>query len=350
MLLIGPVTIGKRCFVGTRSILRENTVMEDDSALEDLSLLPRGGKIPQRRNLARLARRLPVARRKLPRRNRCRKMAAFSIGMLHAVGLLIFPLLVVSAILPGIIAMNELNYADDYYWYLFLSPFVGLSFVVLLALEIIVVKWLLLGRVKPGRHPLHSLFYFRKWFVDQTMNLSLDILGPLYASVYLPPWYRMLGAKLGKGVELSTASFISPDLLSVDEEGFVADAVSLGATRVRDGFVTVAGNHIGRRSFIGNSAVLPSGHGDWRELPHRLPLRSARRRRRRHARRHFLVGFARHFPAATPAERRVWRGANLQAVAKTPRAARPHRTRPRHSAILVFRRADKPAVFRDGPD
>jgi non-ribosomal peptide synthetase-like protein len=89
--------------------------------------------------------------------------------------------------------------------------------------------------------------------------LSLDVLGPLYASVYLPPWYRMLGAKLGKGVEVSTASFISPDLLSIAEEGFVADAVSLGATRVRNGFVTVAGNHIGKRSFIGNSAVLPPG-------------------------------------------------------------------------------------------
>jgi non-ribosomal peptide synthetase-like protein len=259
MLLIGPVTIGKRCFVGTRSILRENTVMEDDSALEDLSSLPSGRRIPQgetwRGSPARNSGLTPKASPAQP----VAKWRHFLVGMLHAAGLLIFPLLVVSAILPGIIAMNELNYADDYYWYLFLSPFVGLSFVVLLALEIVVVKWLLLGRVKPGSHPLHSLFYFRKWFADQTFRLSLDILGPLYASVYLPPWYRMLGAKLGKGVELSTASFISPDLLSVAEDGFVADAVSLGATRVRDGFVTVAGNHIGRRSFIGNSAVLPPG-------------------------------------------------------------------------------------------
>ena len=259
MLIIGPVTIGKRCFVGTRSILRENTVMEDDAALEDLSLLPRGEKIPCGETWlgspARPSGRAPQTSPAQP----LAKWRHFAVGMLHAAGLLIFPLLVVSAILPGIIAMNELNYADDYYWYLLLSPFVGLSFVVLLALEIVVVKWLLLGRVKPGRHPLHSVFYFRKWFVDQTFRLSLDILGPLYASLYLPPWYRMLGAKLGKGVELSTASFISPDLLSVAEEGFVADAVSLGATRVRDGFVTVAGNHIGRRSFIGNSAVLPPG-------------------------------------------------------------------------------------------
>jgi non-ribosomal peptide synthetase-like protein len=89
------------------------------------------------------------------------------------------------------------------------------------------------------------------------MDLSLDILGPLYASVYLTPWYKLLGAKLGRGAEVSTASFISPDLLSVGEESFIADSVSLGAPRVRDGLVTIGHNRIGRRSFIGNSAMLP---------------------------------------------------------------------------------------------
>lgn len=259
MLIIGPVTIGRRCFVGTRAILGENTVMEDGAALEDLSLLPRGTNIPEgeiwlgspAKPSGRSAKTFPTERPTGWRR--------FTLGILHAAGVLMFPLLVVAAILPGIIAMNELNYADDYYWYLFLSPLVGFSFVVLLALEITALKWLLLGRVKAGRYPLHSFFYLRKWFVDQTLHLSLDVLGPLYASLYLPPWYRLLGAKLGKDVEVSTASFISPDLLSVAEEGFIADAVSLGAERVRDGFVTVAGNHIGKRSFIGNSAVLPPG-------------------------------------------------------------------------------------------
>jgi amino acid adenylation domain-containing protein len=183
----------------------------------------------------------------------------FLFGILHGIGLLIFPVLVVAALFPGIVVMNELNYLDPYYWYLLLAPLVGLSFVVLLALEIAVVKWVLLGRVKPGRHALHSFYYLRKWFADQTLDLSLDTLGPLYASVYLTPWYKLLGAKLGHGAEVSTASFISPDLLSIGDESFIADSVSLGAPRVRDGFMTLGHNHIGKRSFIGNSAMLPPG-------------------------------------------------------------------------------------------
>ena len=264
-LKIGRITIGKRCFVGARSAMRENTVMEDDAALEDLSLLPRGSIIPRgetwlgspARPVASEARQAErstgsqVGRRSTSRR--------FVFGILHGIGLLIFPVLVVAALFPGIVVMNKLNYLDPYYWYLLLAPLVGLSFIVLLALEIALVKWVLLGKVKPGRHPLHSFYYLRKWFADQTLDLSLDILGPLYASVYLTPWYKLLGAKLGHGAEISTASFISPDLLSIGDESFIADSVSLGAPRVRDGFVTLGRNQIGKRSFIGNSAMLPPG-------------------------------------------------------------------------------------------
>jgi non-ribosomal peptide synthetase-like protein len=264
-LKIGRITIGKRCFVGARSAVREDTVMEDDAALEDLSLLPRGSVIPSGETwlgspaqpvaeVARKEERNPGAQ---PGRSSIGRR--FWFGVLHGIGLLIFPVLVVAALFPGIVVMNELNYLDPYYWYLLLAPLVGLSFIVLLALEIALVKWVLLGKVKPGAHPLHSFYYLRKWFSDQTLDLSLDILGPLYASVYLTPWYKLLGAKLGRGAEVSTASFISPDLLSIGDESFIADSVSLGAPRVRDGVVTLGRNHIGKRSFIGNSAMLPPG-------------------------------------------------------------------------------------------
>ena len=262
-LKIGRVAVGRRCFVGARAVLAEDTTMEDDSALEDLSLLPRGARIPPGETwLGSPAK--PVAgaapteasSAAAARPNRARR---WSFGLLHALALLVVPALVTSAIFPGLMVMNELNYRDDYYWYLLLAPLVALSFVVLLCLEIVVLKWLLLGRVRAGRYPTHSLFYLRKWAVDQLMDLSLDVLGPLYASIYLAPWYRALGAKLARGAEVSTASFISPDLLSIGEDSFIADAVSLGAPRVRDGFMTIGPNRVGKRSFIGNSAILPPG-------------------------------------------------------------------------------------------
>lgn len=260
-LIVGPVEIGQRCFVGTRTVLGPSTCMGDDATLEDLSLLPRGSSIPAgERWHGSPARRIdadsehPIADVVRPTQVR-----RFLYGILYAIGVFVFPLLPMTAFFPGMVAMAHLNYHDEYYGYLIYSPLVALSFVVLISLEIVAVKWLLLGRVRPGSYPLYHSFYFRKWFVDRTLDLSLDVIGPLYSTLYLAPWYRLLGAKIGRRAEISTASFVSPDCLQINTESFVADAASLGAARVQNGQMRIDDIVIGKRAFIGNSALIPVG-------------------------------------------------------------------------------------------
>lgn len=260
LLKIGPVDIGQGCFVGTRSVLREDTSMHDGARLEDLSLLPRNATM-LRGQTWRGSPAHPAAARTTatPAVERPGWMRRTAYGMLHAIGVFVFPMFVLTAIFPGMMLMSHLNLADDYYSYLVLSPIVSVSFVILLCLEIALFKWVLLGRVKPGTYPLHSWFYLKKWFVDQLLHLSLEVVGTLYSTIYLAPWYRLLGARLGERAEVSTASFISPDLLTIGDEGFIADAVSLGAARIENGTLTISATSVGRRSFIGNSALLPPG-------------------------------------------------------------------------------------------
>ena len=261
-LILGPVEIGQRCFVGTRTVLGPSTRMGDDSSLEDLSLLPRGGNIPAgERWHGSPSRRMAIGSHEqdVPQIQRSSFARRFTYGLLYTLGLFVFPLLPMAAFFPGMIVMTHLNYLDDYYYYLVLAPLVALSFVVLISLEIAAVKWLLLGRVRPGAYPLHHSFYIRKWFVDRTMDLSLDVIGPLYSTLYLAPWYRLLGAKIGRRAEISTASFVSPDCLDIGDESFVADAASLGAACVRHGLLTIDHTTIGTRTFIGNSALVPIG-------------------------------------------------------------------------------------------
>ena len=267
-LVLGRIEIGRRCFVGTRALLGPSTRMGDDSSLEDLSLLPRGGSIPPGECWhgspacrVEIADRVdvPAGATVAERPVRPSPLRRFAYGLLYAVGVFVFPLLPMSAFFPGMVAMAHLNYHDEYYGYLIFSPLVALSFVVLISLEIVVVKWLLLGRVRPGSYPLYHSFYFRKWFVDRTLDLSLDVIGPLYSTLYLAPWYRMLGAQIGRRAEISTASFVSPDCLHISEESFVADAASLGAARVQNGVMRIDNITIGKRSFIGNSALVPVG-------------------------------------------------------------------------------------------
>ncbi len=261
-LILGPIEIGQRCYVGTRTVLRPGARMSDDSELDDLSLLCSDDTIPTGQSWKGSPARpveKPADWSPSPTVAKPSFWRRFAYGWLYVAGILVFPLLPMVAFFPGMVVMAHLNYLDEHYSYLVLAPFVATSFVFLISCEIVAVKWLLLGRVRPGTYPLHHSFYFRKWFVDRLLHLSLDVIGPLYSTLYLAPWYRLLGAKIGRRTEISTASFVSPDCLYVGDESFVADAVSLGAARVQNGTMTIDNTYIGQRTFIGNSALVPIG-------------------------------------------------------------------------------------------
>ncbi len=265
LLRIGAITLGKRCYVGARSVLGLDVCMEDGSSLGELSLLPTGARIPEgQRWVGSPAKPLPLgeedrlrAATEAHKHSRTRKLL---FTLCYALGAFLVPVSFLAAILPGMMLLNELWIKiPGYFGYLWAVPLAALSYIILLALEILAAKWLLLGRVRPGTFEIHTGFYLRKWFIDQFMEVSLDLLAPLYATLYLNPWYRALGARVGPRAEISTAGAATPDLLSIGEEAFIADAASLGTPRYDLGRVTLRPTLIGRRAFVGNSAIVPNG-------------------------------------------------------------------------------------------
>ena len=161
-----------------------------------------------------------------------------TIALLYAALVLVFPLVLLTAVVPGIALLNHIDPAARPLLYLAAAPLVGLSFVLLIATEVVLLKWLVVGRVRAGTYPVHGGFYVRNWIVDQLLALSLDFVAPLRANLYMAPWYRALGARLGRFVELSTATSMTPDLIEIGDESTVADEVSLGASRVEGGWMT----------------------------------------------------------------------------------------------------------------
>ncbi len=136
----------------------------------------------------------------------------------------------------------------------------GALFVVSLCILIAGFKKLILPSVKPGEDPLRSMFYLRKWTVDRLVGLSLALNNAQYGTLYLAPFLRMLGAKIGARGEIATGSSITPELLTIEDEAFVADMASIGPARVYHGILMVAPIYtIGNRTFIGNAALTPVG-------------------------------------------------------------------------------------------
>ncbi len=123
----------------------------------------------------------------------------------------------------------------------------------------IAFRWLVLPRVTEGRYSVHSWFYLRKWAVALMTESTLDTLSSLYATIYMRVWYRLMGAKIGKGAEISTNLSGRYDLVEIGEKCFIADEVVLGDEEIRRGYMILKRVKTGPRVFVGNSAVVPAG-------------------------------------------------------------------------------------------
>src|SRR5205807_5367426 len=101
--------------------------------------------------------------------------------------------------------------------------------IVLACLALIIIKKLLLGKMIPGRYKVRSLTYLRYWIIERMIdNEDLEVLAD---SLYFPIFLRMLGANLGKRVEIAEVPHISPDLLIIDDESFTASWALIGCPK-----------------------------------------------------------------------------------------------------------------------
>ncbi|MEJ2884815.1 Pls/PosA family non-ribosomal peptide synthetase [Actinomycetospora aeridis] len=137
----------------------------------------------------------------------------------------------------------------------------GPVFVVTVCAVVALGRRLVLPRTPVGIHPARSALGLRKWVADALLAYSLAFTNSLYATLYTVPWLRLLGARVGRGAEVSTAAHLDPDLLTLGDDSFVADMASIGAATYADGRLLLRPTRVGDRAFVGNAALVPSGVG-----------------------------------------------------------------------------------------
>jgi non-ribosomal peptide synthetase-like protein len=138
-------------------------------------------------------------------------------------------------------------------------PLAATVTIVTFCLWLVVLNHLFLPSVRPGVYRVDGWFYLRKWASDRLMQISRTVARPLYTTIYLPAWLRLLGAEIGRRAEISTVSQISPKLTHIGEQSFFADGSIVGGNRIHRGAMELRESRIGRRSFVGNGAILPVG-------------------------------------------------------------------------------------------
>ncbi len=264
MLKLRRVHLGDHAYIGSSAIVAGGANVEAWGELTDLSHLQAGKTI----KTAEVWQGSPAVLKEtkkiedLPQPLHVSNGTRRKYSVIFTLMLLIFPFVILIPLLPTIIILNNLdNSTPDYdFSYLIVTPSLALSYIIVFTLVTVLLTRVLQWGIKPGKYPVYSLFYVRKWFADQLMSLSLIVLHPIYATVYIPLLFRALGAKVGRNTEISTASSVTHPLLEIGKGAFVADAVTLGESDVRGQQLILDKTVIGNNSFVGNSALIPQGY------------------------------------------------------------------------------------------
>ncbi|MBC7641553.1 MAG: amino acid adenylation domain-containing protein [Flavobacterium sp.] len=262
--ILSEITIGNHCYIGSSAVIEGNTIIADWGELQDLSLLESGKTIGYGEVWNGSPSKLLFTRSEkdflqpitvlIKTRNKYK--------LIYSLLLLFFPIFILLPLIPTIVTITELDNAAGYFQfdYLWVTPILSFTYIILFAVLNVYLCRLLQKDVKPGIYKIYSNFYIKKWIVEQLNSLSLIVLHPMYATVFISRYFRALGAKIGENTEISTASNVTHPLLEIGNKSFIADAVTLGESDVRGQRLFLEKTTIKDSCFVGNSALIPQGY------------------------------------------------------------------------------------------
>ena len=264
LLKIRKIHIGDHAYVGSNAVINGGCNIEDWGELQDQSHLQDGQTIKSYEvwkgsPAERIGIKDPAS---IVQPMNVTYLRRKTFGFIFTLLLTIFPVFILIPLLPVIMILNymDLNSPDYNFNYFIHVPLLTLFYIVIYSIETIVLSRLLLWKIKPGTYPLFGAVYVRKWLSDQLISVSLIVLHPIYATIYVSTFFRLLGAKIGKNTEISTASNVTHTMLEIGDESFIADAVNLGEEDIRGQRLILENTKVGNGTFVGNSALVPQGY------------------------------------------------------------------------------------------
>ncbi len=156
------------------------------------------------------------------------------------------------------IAFMIVNEKDLTFWNtvgVLCGTYVGIKFGTLFL--VVALKWLVIGRTKPGRYPLWGVYFYRWWFVHRLNAL----VHPSYLanSPIMRLYLRLLGGKIGSGVMIAHAEFGAIDLVRIGSGASVGHKANVANAEIIAGELVIGEVTIGRDAYIGNQTIVPSG-------------------------------------------------------------------------------------------
>jgi non-ribosomal peptide synthetase-like protein len=121
-------------------------------------------------------------------------------------------------------------------------------------LTVIALKWLVIGRTRPGVYPLWGAYYFRIWLMQRLVHLTAHKF--LQGSPLMRLYLRALGADIGRDAIIQEFEEGAVDLISIGARASIGAKVRFANVEVIGNEVHVGGIEIGAGAQVGNASVI----------------------------------------------------------------------------------------------
>ncbi len=256
---VEPVTVGERTFLGPGAILRGGTALGPDSLLGVMTLSPLRppsgtswlGVPPL--ELPRVPATTDPGRTTTPPRRLVAARAAMDLlrifgpnTLLMFIGLL------------DLLAFEWLGSRLGLLALVVLAPMVVLASGLLATAITVALKWLVIGRYRPGAHPLWSFFVWR----DELINTAQEQLaGALLlehglGTPLMALYMRAMGSRVGRGTWIETTAVTEYDMVELGDGAAVNRGACLMTHLFHDRTLRIGPTRIGRGATLGPTAVV----------------------------------------------------------------------------------------------
>jgi non-ribosomal peptide synthetase-like protein len=261
VLRLGEVSVGRRARIGTRSMLCPGAAVGDDAEVAAGSAV--FGEVPEDEFWSGAPAQRVTGAARGPWSDRPSSSHAWTaayaatatvLGLLPAAAVAVAAwLAVVVADIPPDAGVGDAASALAPW----LVPATIVALLLLTALVLGVVRLCSLG-MQPGVYRVRSRVALQVWATVRVLDEARTWLFPLYSSLLTPAWLRLLGARIGHGVEASTVLMV-PAMTHVNDLAFLADDTLIGGYELGGGWLRIERVKIGKRAFVGNSGMAAPG-------------------------------------------------------------------------------------------
>ncbi|KAE9987542.1 hypothetical protein EG327_003786 [Venturia inaequalis] len=263
-LILAPIRLESSTSIGSQCVLEGGCTFSEGAEIGHMTMVPSGVVIPSGERWtgspAQFSNRPEDVGHMRASRPGFARTAAFAMATSFT-SIFVLPLMYFVPQIPSILLFDYVNIEGLNIWAQTAVVSLPATFIYffLVLLELLVFKWGVLGKVRERSYRTTSLYHYRKWFVDRLMDMSLVILQPVYATLYVVPFLRLLGVKIGHRAEVSNARGINFELTEIGDESFVADGVYISDSSIRSNTITLQKTTFHPRAFAGNQSLLLPG-------------------------------------------------------------------------------------------